>query len=71
VDEFATWLQEKAPSVRNFDRRNIFRMREFFLTWLNVNWSLGSSGLSIGVSAKPQLQIIAIGLWESANFARY
>ncbi len=71
VDEFATWLQEKDPSVRNFDRRNIYRMREFFLSWHNVNWSLGSSGLSIGVSSKPQLQIITIGLWESANFARY
>jgi len=58
VEEFAAWLQEKDPSVRNFDRRNIYRMREFFLSWHNVNWSLGSSGLSIGVSSKPQLQII-------------
>lgn len=58
VDEFTTWLKGKDPSVKNFDRRNIYRMREFFLSWHNVNWSLGSSGFSIVGSTKPQLQII-------------
>ncbi len=57
VDEFATWLKVKDPSVKNFDRRNIYRMREFFLSWYNVNWTLGSSGLSIVGSSKPQLQM--------------
>lgn len=55
VDEFALWLKEKDISVKNFDRRNIYRMREFFVSWQNVNWTLGSSGLSIVVSAKPQI----------------
>jgi hypothetical protein len=32
-------------------------MREFFLSWHNVNWSLGSSGFSILGSIKPQIQI--------------
>ena len=56
VDEFALWLKKKDISVKNFDRRNIYRMREFFVSWHNVNWSLGSSGLSIVGSSKPQLQ---------------
>ena len=56
VDEFASWLKEKDTSVKNFDRRNIYRMREFFVSWCNVNWSLGSSGLSIVGLSKPQLQ---------------
>ena len=56
VDEFATWLKEKDTSVKNFDRRNIYRMREFFVSWCNVNWSLDSSGLSIVGLSKPQIQ---------------
>ena len=58
VDEFASWLKEKDITVKNFDRRNIYRMREFFVSWHNVNWTLGSSGLSIVVSSKPQIQTI-------------
>lgn len=57
VDEFAMWLKEKDPSVKNFDRRNIYRMRVFFLAWHNVSWTLDASGLSIVGSLKPQLLI--------------
>ena len=56
VDEFASWLKDKDSSVRNFDRRNIYRMREFFLSWNNVNLKVDSSGLSIVGSLKPQLK---------------
>lgn len=56
VDDFTTWLKEKDPSIKNFDRRNIYRMREFFLAYYNVQWSLGKNGLSIMGSSKPQLQ---------------
>jgi predicted nuclease of restriction endonuclease-like (RecB) superfamily len=57
VDEFSSWLKEKDISVKNFDRRNIYRMREFFVSWYNVNWSLGPSGITIMGSSKPQIQI--------------
>jgi predicted nuclease of restriction endonuclease-like (RecB) superfamily len=56
VDQFSAWLKEKDPSVKNFDRRNIYRMREFFLAYHNVNWSMGANGLSIVGSTKPQIE---------------
>ncbi|NLF41238.1 MAG: DUF1016 domain-containing protein [Bacteroidales bacterium] len=37
VDQFSEWLKGKDPLVKNFDRRNIYRMREFFLAYNNVN----------------------------------
>lgn len=56
VDQFSEWLKGKDPLVKNFDRRNIYRMREFFLAYNNVNWGMGSNGLSIVGSAKPQIR---------------
>jgi len=58
VDQFSAWLKEKDPSVKNFARRNIYRMREFFLAYHNVSWSMGANGLSIGGSAKPLIESI-------------
>jgi len=56
VEQFSEWLKEKDPSVKNFDRRNIYRMREFFLAYHNVSWSMGANGLSIVGSTKPQIE---------------
>lgn len=56
VEQFSEWLNEKDPTIKNFDRRNIYRMREFFLAYHNVQLGLDENSLSIVGSTKPQLQ---------------
>ena len=56
VDQFSLWLKEKDPSIKNFDRRNIYRMREFFLAYHNVNFNMVANNLSIVGSAKPKIE---------------
>lgn len=61
VDTLANWLKENEPALRGFDRRRLYRMRDFYLTWHNVDWTaLKDSGALIVASAKPQLQNIDI-----------
>jgi predicted nuclease of restriction endonuclease-like (RecB) superfamily len=33
VARLAAWLTEKEPGLKGFDRRNLYRMQEFYLTW--------------------------------------
>lgn len=56
VEQLEKWLSEQEPGIKGFDRRNIYRMREFFLAWNNVSWSLSPSGLKIVGSTSPQMQ---------------
>jgi len=58
VDQFAEWLKQKEPGIKNFDRRNIYRMRQFFLAYSSLEIQKNNEGLSIVVSAKPQIQIV-------------
>jgi len=59
VDQFSEWLNEQEPGISGFDRRNIYRMREFFLAWDRVNWSLSPAGLQIVGSPSPQIESAA------------
>lgn len=39
VDQLAGWLKEKEPTLKGFDRRSLYRMREFYLTWHELDWA--------------------------------
>ena len=56
VDQFSEWLKQMDPSVKNFDRRNIYRMRTFFLAYSSIQMKPEKGGAAIEVSEKPQLQ---------------
>jgi len=56
VDQFADWLKQKDPAIKNFDRRNIYRMRSFFQAYSPINFSTVADGGLIVVSVKPQIQ---------------
>jgi predicted nuclease of restriction endonuclease-like (RecB) superfamily len=58
VDQFAEWLNQKDPGIKNFDRRNIYRMREFFLAYATLEIQEQHDELSIVGSVKPQTQIV-------------
>jgi len=56
VDQFAEWLLQKDPGIKNFDRRNIYRMRTFFLAYATIEIRKEKDGVSIVGSAKPQIE---------------
>lgn len=56
VEQFEDWLKLKDTSIKNFDRRNIYRMSSFFLTYSNVQLNVDAHGLSIVGTAKPQIE---------------
>jgi len=58
VDQFSEWLYQKDPTIKNFDRRNIYRMRTFFLAYATLEIRMEKDGLSVVVSAKPQIESI-------------
>lgn len=57
VDTFASWLKENEPGLKGFDRRTLYRMKDFYLTWHNVDWTaLKNTGAVIVATLSPQLQ---------------
>jgi len=40
VEELAIWLKETDPSLKGFDRRTLYRMKEFYLTWKDLDWKV-------------------------------
>jgi predicted nuclease of restriction endonuclease-like (RecB) superfamily len=59
VNTLAKWLMENEPGLKGFDRRSLYRMQEFYLTWQNVDWTaLKNNGTVIVGSVNPQLQAI-------------
>lgn len=40
VNQLAEWLQTQEPGIKGFDWRSLYRMREFFEQWQNMDWSL-------------------------------
>jgi predicted nuclease of restriction endonuclease-like (RecB) superfamily len=58
VEQLATWLKEKEPTLKGFDRRSLYRMKEFFQTWHELDWkALKKDGSVIVATASPQLQL--------------
>lgn len=56
VDTLANWLKENEPGLKGFDRRTLYRMQDFYLTWHSVDWTtLKESGNIIVGSVNPQL----------------
>ncbi len=56
VDSLANWLKENEPGLKGFDKRTLYRMQDFYLTWYNMDWAaLKDNGTVIGRSATPQL----------------
>ncbi|NUO03001.1 MAG: hypothetical protein HUU01_20520 [Saprospiraceae bacterium] len=39
VAKLAEWLQNQEPGIKGFDRRSLYRMRDFFETWFTVDWA--------------------------------
>lgn len=72
VSDLADWLAKQEPTLKGFDRRNLYRMRTFFERWESMDWSLLPNALyqnkvlknndlpesKIVVLATPQLPII-------------
>ena len=40
VVQLAEWLNKNQPTLKGFDRRSLYRMRQFFESWQAVDWSL-------------------------------
>ena len=40
VSELAKWLIQEQPNLKGCDQRSLYRMREFFDIWSNMDWSL-------------------------------
>ena len=40
VVQLAEWLNTQQPTLKGFDRRSLYRMREFFEIWYATDWSL-------------------------------
>lgn len=57
VVRLADWLTEKEPGLKGFDKRNLYRMQEFYLTWHPDKIAgIGTHFPKIMGSASPQLQ---------------
>ncbi|MFZ2898647.1 MAG: PDDEXK nuclease domain-containing protein [Saprospiraceae bacterium] len=40
VTQLAGWLKEQEPTLKGYDRRSLYRMRQFFESWQSVDWAL-------------------------------
>jgi predicted nuclease of restriction endonuclease-like (RecB) superfamily len=59
VEHLAIWLKENEPTLKGFDRRSIYRMKEFFQTWHELDWkALKKDGTVIVATVSPQLQSV-------------
>lgn len=38
VEQLVAWLKEKEPNLKGFDRRSLYRMKEFYLVWHRLDW---------------------------------
>ena len=38
VEQFAIWLKEKEPTLKGVSRRSLYRMKEFYQTWHELDW---------------------------------
>ncbi|HTJ14920.1 MAG TPA: PDDEXK nuclease domain-containing protein, partial [Dinghuibacter sp.] len=39
VDQLAEWLKKNDPAIKGFDRRSLYRMRDFYSTWHQLDWT--------------------------------
>lgn len=39
VDQLAEWLKKNDPAIKGFDRRSLYRMRDFYSTWYQLDWA--------------------------------
>ena len=40
VTQLADWLRQQDPTLKGCDRRSLYRMRDFFEAWENMDWSI-------------------------------
>lgn len=40
VNQLAEWLQSCETGLKGFDRRSLYRMRDFFELWSDADWSI-------------------------------
>jgi predicted nuclease of restriction endonuclease-like (RecB) superfamily len=38
VVQLAEWLKKNDPTLKGFDRRSLYRMKEFYSTWYQLDW---------------------------------
>jgi predicted nuclease of restriction endonuclease-like (RecB) superfamily len=43
VEQLAAWLKEKEPILKGFDKRSLYRIKEFYSVWHTVDWAELSS----------------------------
>lgn len=56
VEELAVWLKESEPGLKGFDKRTLYRMKEFYLTWKDLDWKELMDKKQIVGSLNPQLK---------------
>jgi DUF1016 N-terminal domain len=52
VNQFADWLQTVEPGIKGYDWRSLYRMREFFEQWYNMDWTIA------GLAQGDEIQVI-------------
>ena len=54
VEDLAIWLKGQEPTLKGFDKRSLYRMKEFFQTWHELGWkALKKDGTVIVVTVSP------------------
>ena len=54
VEQLAQWLKEQDPALKGFDKRSLYRMKEFYQTWHRLDWdALKTDGSIIELSSSP------------------
>jgi predicted nuclease of restriction endonuclease-like (RecB) superfamily len=58
VEQLANWLKEKEPTLKGFDRRSLYRMKEFFQVWRELDWkALKRDGSIVAETSLVHLQL--------------
>ncbi|MBK8565475.1 MAG: hypothetical protein IPN76_19535 [Saprospiraceae bacterium] len=52
VDSLAVWLRQQDPELQGFDRRSLYRMRQFFETWHHLDFE------DMGIANKHVLPLV-------------
>jgi len=61
VDELADWLKKKEPTLKGFDRRFLYRMKDFYRTWYGVNWeALKEHGIVEFIENQPGIIVASV-----------
>lgn len=56
MEQLAAWLKQSEPALKGFDKRALYRMKEFYLTWQSLDWDILKNEARVVGLVNPQLQ---------------